>query len=144
MRWGVELHYRALKQTLARRKFAGDAPTTARMELHWSMASLWLLSLMAASAIIAQGEDPRRLSVAMALRLVRRSTKAPTTRSGSAGLGRQLAGAVKDSYVRVASKRARDWAHKKKPKPIGDPHARPAKKVEVRQSQELRKRGLAA
>lgn len=144
MRWGVELHYRALKQTLARRKLASAAPAAARMELCWAIMGLWLLCLMAAGAVGRCGRDVRRLSVAAALRLVRRATAAPTQRSGSAGLGRQLAGAVKDSYQRTSSKRPRDWAHKKKPKPIGDPNARIADETQVLQARELRERAIAA
>lgn len=144
MRWGVELHYRALKQTLARRKLASDAPANAQAELRWAMLALWLLCLMAAQAIGACGREVRRLSVAAALRVIRRAIFAPATRSGSAGLGRQLAAALKDNYVRKAAKQARNWAHKKKPKPIGEPKARIADESQVRQACELRERGVAA
>ena len=131
LRWGVELHYRALKQTLRRRKLAADAPATARAELRWAMIALWLLSLAGVGVIVRSGGDPRRLSVAMALRCLRRAMRAPTLRCGSNGLEHQLARAVQDSYQRRAAKRARDWAHKKKPKPIGDPNARNATEQEV-------------
>jgi hypothetical protein len=144
MRWGVELYYRALKQTLARRKLASDAPKNARMELRWAMIALWLLCLMAVAAIGQAGEDVRRLSVAAALRLLRKAMDAPLKRSGSAGLGRKLAAALKDDYVRTTSKRPRDWAHKKKPKPIGDPNARIADETEVQKAQELREISMAA
>ena len=124
MRWGVELHYRALKQTLCRRKLLSDAPRTAKMELCWAMMSLWLLCLMSAGAIVKSGKDIRRLSVATALRIVRKAMRAPHTRSGSAGLGRQLTRAVKDSYKRITSKRARAWAHKKETQADRRPWAR--------------------
>jgi hypothetical protein len=138
MRWGVELHYRALKQTLARRKLASDAPQNARMELSWAMIGLWLLCLMAAGAISRRGEDVRRLSVAGALRVVRMAMHAPTARRGRVGLGRQLADAVKDAYKRTTSKKARHWPHKKKPEPIGDPTARIADESEVQKARKLR------
>lgn len=144
MRWGVELHYRALKQTLARRKLASDAPNNARMELRWAMVGLWLLCLMAVGAIARSGNDVRRLSVAGTLRLIRAAMCAPITRSGSAGLSRRLAAAVKDGYIRKSTKRPRDWAHKKKPKPIGDPKARTADESEVQKAFELRERAEAA
>lgn len=132
MRWGVELYYRALKQTMARRKLAGDAPATAQVELNWAMMGLWLLCLMGTAAIIeTKQQNPRRLSVARALRLMRRAMRDPARRAGSAGLTRQLSRATIDRYQRKASKRARDWTHKKKPKPIGDPKARNAKLSEV-------------
>jgi hypothetical protein len=144
MRWGVELYYRALKQTLARRKLASDAPQNARLELRWAMVALWLLCLMAAEAIGRAGNDVRRLSVAGALRLIRKAMDAPIKRSGRGGLGRQLAKALQDDYERTTSKRPRDWAHKKKPKPIGDPKARLAEETEVQQARELREKAMAA
>jgi hypothetical protein len=141
MRWGVELHYRALKQTLARRKLASDAPQNARAELSWAMIGLWLLCLMAARAIDRRGQEVRRLSVAGALRLIRAAMRAPTARRG---LGRQLAGALKDTYIRTASKRARHWPHKKKPELIGDPTARIADELEVQKALKLREELVAA
>jgi hypothetical protein len=83
-----------------------------------------VLCLMSGQALVKSGKDIGRLSVATALRIVRKAMRAPHRRSGSSGLGRQLAQAVKDSYKRKTSKRARAWAHKKNPKPIGDPKAR--------------------
>lgn len=144
MRWGVELHYRALKQTLAHRKLASDAPKTAQMELRWAMMGLWLLCLMSVEAIGKSARDIRRLSVATALRTVRKAMHAPTTPSGGGGLGRQLARALRDSYVRKTSKQARAWAHKKKPRPIGDPKARIADESQVKLALELRERAIAA
>jgi hypothetical protein len=144
LRWGVELHYRALKQTLARRKLASEAPDTARMELLWAMIGLWLLTLMAVEAISRAGGNVRRLSVARALRLVRKAMHGPITHNTRMNLGRQLAGAVTDSYIRKTSKRARNWAHRKKPPLIGEPKARNATESEVRQALELRNRPAAA
>jgi Transposase DDE domain len=137
MRWGVELHYRALKQTLRRRKLTADAPTNARLELRWAMMALWLLSLMGTGAILHAGGNPRRLSVATALRRLRRAMHRPIVRCGRNGLERQLARAVQDNYQRRGSKKARDWAHKKKPKPIGDPRARNATEKQVLLAQRL-------
>lgn len=140
MRWGVELYYRALKQTLSRRKLASDAPQNGRMELSWAMTGLWLLCLMATDAISRRGVDVRRLSVAGALRAIRAAMGAGPRGS----LGRKLSRAVKDSYVRTSSKQARHWPHKKKPKPIGDPKARIAEEAEVQKAKELRERAVAA
>jgi hypothetical protein len=144
LRWGIELYYRALKQTLRRRKLAADAPATARLELHWAMVALWLLSLLGVGAIIRNGGDPRRFSVATALRCLRRAMRVPTSRCGRNGLQRQLAAAVRDAYQRRGSKKARDWAHKKKPKPIGEPRARNATKQEVLLAQSFSPKARAA
>ena len=55
MRWGVEVTFRALKQTLGCRKLLSDAPRNARAELSWAMIGLWTLLL-----IKAQRCPPRR------------------------------------------------------------------------------------
>ena len=131
LRWGVELYYRSLKQTLARRKLAGDSPATARIELRWSMIALWLLCLLGVKAIAAKGRDIKCLSVAGALRCLRRAMHCPRCRCGSGGLTRMLGAALLDDYVRAGNKQACDWAHKKKPKRIGQPKARNASAKEV-------------
>jgi hypothetical protein len=144
LRWGVELYYRALKQTLARRKLASAAPTAAGIELRWAMIGLWLLSLMGAGAVIRSGKSPLRLSVASTLRLLRRAMRQPRLRCGCNGLERQLAKAVKDDYQRRTTKRPRHWAHKKRPKPIGDPKARNATNAEILLAQSFSTRRPAA
>lgn len=135
LRWGVELYYRSLKQTLRRRKLCGGCPLVARAELHWAMIGLWLLTLMGTDAILRSGGSPLCLSVARALRLLRRAAERPTRRAGTAGLERQLAQARLDSYLRKRCKTARDWAHRKKPKPPGQPKARIATVIEVARAQ---------
>lgn len=144
MRWGVELYYRALKQTLRRRKLASDTPVAAGIELRWAMVGLWLLSLLGAGAILRGGGDPRRLSVATALRRLRHAIRQPRARCGRNGLQRQLARAVLDKYQRRVSKRARDWPHKKQSKPMGDPKARNASAAEVQLAQQFREQRDAA
>ena len=48
LRWGVEVTFRALKQTLGRRKLLSDSPRNARPELSWAMIGLWTLLLVKA------------------------------------------------------------------------------------------------
>ena len=64
MRWGVEVFYRSLKQTLCRRKMLSRAPRQARMELGWTMVGLRLLGLLSVEAIMRSGKDPLSWSVA--------------------------------------------------------------------------------
>lgn len=67
-RWGVEVAFRSLKQTLERRKVRSCSPGKAWRELEWSVVSLWTLMLAGASALGAGGGvKTRRLSVAAAL-----------------------------------------------------------------------------
>jgi hypothetical protein len=143
MRWGVEVFYRSLKQTLERRRMLSRTPEAAKCELTWAMLGLWLLGLMTASEILARGGDPLGWSAAKARQRVRRSMRrALTRRHEDRGLGRDLAQAVKDGYVRHSSKKARDWPHKKTEKPPGEPkiqsatagQRRAAKRVKAKQA----------
>lgn len=93
------------------------------------MTALLLLGLMSVEAIVGRGRDPLSLSVAQALRVVRRAMGRPQGRCGSR-LGILLAGAVKDEYRRRSSKKAHDWPHKKNDPPPGTPKIRPATKTE--------------
>ena len=122
MRWGVEVFYRSLKQTLEKRRMLSRTPEAARCELTWALLGLWLLSLMTAVEVLARGGDPLGWSASRARDRVRRSMRrALTRRHEDRGLGRELAWAVKDGYVRRGSKKARDWPHKKTEKPPGSP-----------------------
>jgi hypothetical protein len=140
LRWGVELYYRSLKQTLSRRKMLSDCPRHAEVELDWSVVGLWLLGLMSVSQIIASGQPPHRWSVASALRVVRRAMDRASRRCRRGGLQAELRAAVKDGYQRHGSKKARHWPHKKTEKPPGAPKIRVASVSEVQRAQELKRR----
>ena len=135
LRWGAELLFRSLKQTLARRKVLSDCPAHARVELDWAAVGLWLLALMNAHAAGAGG----RPSTASALRAVR---SAMAGRGG--GLWAALSRAVRDTYRRRGAKTARHWPHKKRDKPPGDPKARTATAEEVALAMELKRQRPAA
>jgi hypothetical protein len=137
MRWGVEVFYRSLKQTLARRKMHSEAPRQAQCELSWAVMGLWGLSLMTVRQILAAGGDPLALSVATALRQVRLAIRrGPRSAQARILLG-DLHAAVKDSYVRRTSKKARDWPHKKKDKPPGLPRIQIATHEQLSQAKAL-------
>jgi hypothetical protein len=122
MRWGVEVFYRSLKQTLEKRRMLSRTPEAARCELTWAMLGLWLLGLMTVEPIVARGGDPLSWSAAKARQRVRRSMRRALTRGHrDRGLCRDLARATHDDYVRRGSKKARNWPHKKKEKPPGEP-----------------------
>ena len=122
MRWGVEVLFRSLKQTLEKRRMLSRTPEAAKCELTWAMLGLWLLGLMTASAILDRGGDPLAWSAAKARDRVRRSMRRALRRGRrDQSLAGDLARAVKDGYVRHGGKKARDWPHKKKEKPPGEP-----------------------
>jgi len=143
MRWGVEVFYRSLKQTLEKRRMLSRTPEAAKCELTWALLALWLLGLTTASAVVARGGDPLAWSAAKARDRVRRSMRRALRRTHrDRSLVADLGRAVKDEYVRRGVKKARDWPHKKKEKPPGAPkiplatagQRRAAKRVKAKQA----------
>ena len=116
-RWGVEVGYRSLKQTLERRKVLARTPEAGGMELAGGVLALALLMLQAA---VAMGARVTELSVAAALKVIRHVIESLRFGRRDEGFLRRLRCAVKDRYQRRRSKRARDWPHKKK-EPLPQP-----------------------
>jgi hypothetical protein len=143
-RWGIEVFYRSLKQTLGHRKMRSGAPRQAENELAWAVMGLWVLSALTVKELVAKGRDPLRMSVAGAIKAIRKAMAhgPPTGRPRS--LRRQLAQAVKDSYLRKARKASRDWPRKKNEKPAGRPKIRVANREELKRAKELEKNRPAA
>jgi hypothetical protein len=144
LRWGLELYYRTLKQTMQHRKLCGGSPATAQLELRGAMLGLWLLCLLGAGTLIRAAKDPRRLSAAGLLRIIRAALENPNRRFGRSGLERAIVHACIDGYRRTASKKARHWPHKKRPKPVGEPEARTATIEEVQLAQRYKQLRSAA
>jgi hypothetical protein len=137
MRWGVEIFFRSMKQTLARRTMCSKAPRKARCELQWTVMGLWVLARISAEQIIRAGHDPLGLSVALARRRVRQAMRQTGRSARSPALLKQLGQALKDSYLRTRPKKARDWPHKKTEKPPGAPNIRSATAQEIHDAQAL-------
>jgi hypothetical protein len=137
MRWGVEVFFRTYKQTMNNRKLRSRSPRAARWELHWGITALLLLGLMSVAQIISRGRDPLSLSVAQALRVVRRAMRSPDRCCGRGTLPLQFSKALKDGYRRMSSKTARDCPRKKREKPPGTPRIRAATRSETRRAQRI-------
>jgi hypothetical protein len=138
MRWGIEVFYRSLKQTLAHRTMRSAAPAQAQAELAWSLVGLQLMGLMSVREMIAQGADPLDWSVSAARDLIRQAVQGHGHRHLSTqGWKNRLAACRKDRYVRTRSKKSRDWPDRKHERPPGPPKIRTASEKEVRQAQEL-------
>lgn len=139
-RWGIELLYRGLKQTLGRRKMLSDAPANAQVELDWTMAGYWMLCLLlweqrGEQAVVTCG-------VADALRLVRGAMAGRGDKRGHFAAGwRRL---TVDRYRRRRPKAARDWPHKKNEPPCGIPEMRMATALEVQRAKRLARLKMAA
>jgi hypothetical protein len=138
MRWGIEVFYRSLKQTLEHRSMRSAAPAQAQAELAWSIVGLQLMGLMSVRELIAQGSDPLDWSVSATRDLIRHAMQGRSHRRLSAkGWKKRLAACRKDGYVRRASKKSRDWPDRKPERPPGPPKIRTASQKEVQQAQGL-------
>ena len=136
MRWGIEVFFRCLKQTLQRRKMLSQTPPTTRWELGMTLLGLWLLQWLAVEAILTRGKDPLSVSVAMALRAVRWMLLGPGAPSTTAA-NTLLSRAVKDRYVRQGRKASWNYPRKKRPKPPGRPHLHKATATQVQKASVL-------
>lgn len=144
MRWGVEVFYRSLKQTLQKRRMLSHSPEAAKCELTWTMYGLWLLGLMSVSKILARRADPLRWSAAAARDRIRESLRLALQGRCDRTLLNDLGWAMKDDYVRSGVKKARDWPHKKTEKPPGKPKIQSATAEQRRESKRLNAKRSAA
>jgi len=108
LRWGIELQFRSFKQTFGRSKLRSRTSQHALVELEWSLMGLWLVQLFAVKEQIRIDRPPRESSVALALAVIQDSMRlSQHVVSDRRELARRLADAIKDSYRRRHSKRAR-------------------------------------
>ena len=139
-RWGIELFFRGLKQTLGRRKMLSDSPENAVVELDWTMAGYWMLGLLLWEN--RKDKMPVNQGLAWALGLVRRAMAGRGDKRGNwKAAWRKL---TVDRYPRLHPKKSRDWPHKKNERPCGLPKLRMATKLEVRCAKLLKRQKLAA
>jgi len=118
MRWGTELNFRALKQTLERRKLLARTPRVGAMEL---VGNLLALALLQAHAALLLGARAARMSIAGWLYVLRRATEAVRAGQPTRWFRRAARAAVRDNYVRKRSKKSRDYPRKKRDSPPGPP-----------------------
>lgn len=140
-RWGLEVAFRALKQTLERRKMRSCTASHAKVELDWTVAGHWVLSLLGVRAIARAGHGPRRLSLAAALAAVRAACRGHRTDRWLTG---RLSRALLDRCSRRSSRKAYRWAHKKNPPPPGAPTLAIATATQTRRAKELQRSASTA
>jgi len=108
LRWGVELQFRATKQTFGRSKLRCRNSNHALVELDWSLVALTLVQLFAIRQQVKLDEPPGSMSVSLALNAVRHAMENWNhLAEPSNNMDKQLQEAVKDSYNRNTTKRAR-------------------------------------
>lgn len=141
-RWGVELQFRAFKQTYQRTKLRSRTPECAEVELHWSLVGLWIVQLLAFKEQTPAAEPREQTSIASVLRIVRSIIKDESTvplRGKS--FQKQLAGAVTDNYERPSKKKSRNYPRRKEEPSAGRPTIRLATNVHKEKLREIQ--GLA-
>lgn len=143
-RWGLEVAFRSLKQTLERRKVRSGSPARARLELTWAVLGLWVLTLIGARALAAAGQNPRNLSVARTLAALRHAMHAAPggrtrDRAGPSdrALAQRLRACVVDRAPRRAPKTAYRWPHRKNPPQPGPPRITAATRAQVQAAARL-------
>jgi hypothetical protein len=135
MRWGIEVEFRGLKQTLDRGKLRCRNDRRLLLELDWSILAMAVAELFALKEQLAkkpQTEDsngpplnPAKRSLAQTMRAIRGCIRMPNALPSPQGdLRTLLRHAVTDSYHRKKPKRARYRPANPDKKPLGVPKVR--------------------
>lgn len=126
-RWGIEVKYRSVKQTLNRAKWLSRTPATVLGEHQGTLLGFWILQLISLEMLRQCKRDVRKWSPARSRDAVRRAMRHALrpAHPGDLSWRDALGNAVQDTYVRHSSKRARDWPHKKHDPPLTPPRLRP-------------------
>jgi hypothetical protein len=154
MRWGVEVEFRGLKQTLDRARLRCHNDQRLLAELNWSIMAMAIAELFALKEQLPSkqrqaGEasatpDPAKRSLANTMRAIRRCMRCPDKVPPSQNsLQNELRDAVTDSYQRKSSKRARYVPPNPDKKPLGDPKLRKITAEERRNLRQLTDRMAA-
>ncbi len=132
MRWGIEVEFRGLKQTLDRAKLRSRRDQRLLAELDWSILAMATAELFALKEQLSKAHsrprrppDPMKRSLANTMRAIRYCLRnlddVPDPQQELLIL---LRVAVTDSYDRKTSKRARYHPPNPDKKPLGDPKLR--------------------
>jgi hypothetical protein len=108
LRWGIELQFRAIKQTFGRGKLRSRNADHAVAELEWSLIALAMIQLLALREQIVVEIPPEQTSVAQAIAAIRHAIDTwnePVPKEESLPI--MLRNATKDLYRRSQPKTAR-------------------------------------
>lgn len=135
MRWGIEVEFRGLKQTLDRAKLRCHNDRRLLLELDWSILAMAVAELFALKEQLAKKSqtenskkpalNPAKRSLARTMRAIRGCIQRPDALPSPQGdLRTLLRNAVTDSYHRKKPKRARYRPTNPDKKPLGVPKVR--------------------
>jgi hypothetical protein len=122
-RWGVELEFRALKQTFERRVLRCREGQRTYVEMEWSIFTMTITEVFALKEQLKERDaDPIKLSFAQALSAIRSALDCLSGEpEGGKRLQQLLRTAVLDTYKRSGSKEARYKPNKKDKPSCGRP-----------------------
>ena len=137
-RWGIEVCYRTVKQTLGHTCTRSRTPDNCYLEMTWALLGTWLLELMTLREVIAAGGTPEQVSPAQARDAVRRAMRnaSPKSRTNHS-LWEVLANCRVDEYQRKKPKASRNYPRKKHQKPPKPPNIKSPTEKQVQLAQQL-------
>ena len=149
MRWGIEVEFRGLKQTIDKHHLRCRNSDRLLVELDWSIRGMAVAELLALREQIssrkdaaAEDYDPQDRSLANTMRTLRKCMRNLTKYWDRAdGLLIQLSQATVQRYNNRTDKRARYRPKNPDKKPLGDPQVR---KMNAHEQAELEKQDLSA
>lgn len=134
MRWGIEVEFRGLKQTLEGSKLRSHNPNRLLAELNWSIMAMAVAELFALKEQLSKRRrsptkeppaDPVKRSLAKTIKAIRGCLRnLNDVPLPGQDLPTLLRNAATDSYQRNASKKARHRPPNPDKKPLGDPKIR--------------------
>lgn len=141
MRWGIEVEFRGLKQTIDKHALRCRNADRLLVELDWSLRAMAVAELLALREQLAaenEGEpyDPQDRSLANTMRALRKCMRNLHKYDSEHGLLYQLSQAVVQRYNNRTDKRARYRPKNPDKKQLGDPTVR---KLTASQRQKLTK-----
>ncbi len=140
MRWGIEVEFRGLKQTIDKHKLRCRNNGRLLAELDWSLRGMAIAELIALSQQIPKKGKPNDRSLAETLRTLRRGMRNLDKKSGPDNdLMQELSKALVQRYRNRTDKRARYRPKNPDKKPLGDPVVR---KLSIEEREKLRKQQL--
>lgn len=136
-RWGIEIYFRHLKQTLDLAQVNSRTPETALNEQFWRQLSFWMLQHIVVKHQVETGQDPRRFSAARARREIREVLQLLQQGRGGMSLQERCRRMQIDSSTRKGPKTTRSWPRKKNDKPPQPPKIKPATAAEIQKAKQL-------
>jgi hypothetical protein len=149
MRWGIEVEFRGLKQTLDRAKLRSRNDRNLFAELNWSILAMAVAELFALKEQLTQRVpkksrgptkpiDPIKRSLADTMRAIRSCLRdLHGVPEPDRNLASKLRAATTDGYRRKSSKQARYRPKNPDKKKLGDPNVRRLSAIEKRKLQRI-------